>query len=57
MCLIEMQSVMRIFGVCMLLCPDSGRLRGKIICMSNMATELIVVKIKLVVVVQSLSQV
>ena len=48
---------MRIFGVCMLLCPDSGRLRGKINCMSNMATELIVVKIKLVVFVQSLSHV
>ena len=45
---------MRIFGVCTLLCPDSGRLRGKINCMSNMATELIVVKIKLVVFVQSL---
>jgi len=52
-----MQSVMRIFGVRMLLCPDSGRLRGKINCLSNTATELIVVKIKLVVVVQSLSQV
>ena len=52
-----MQSVMSTFGICMLLCPDSGRLRGKINCMSNTATGLIVVKIEFVIAVQSLSHV